>query len=147
MVPILALKFLHILSASLWIGTAFFWPSALRRALAAGATEIPAALATAQSGFRLDLGAGLATVATGLVYASPLNPVPVRAGILVGLTLALLRLVLLLVLARPALRRISNAAGAGDLAAARAAGKRIPAYAGTAHLLWLLALVTMVFPL
>ena len=143
----LALRFLHVLSAALWMGSGLFWPGALRRALALGAPHPSPALAQARTGLGLDLGAGVATVVTGLVYASPLGGVSMRAGILLGLTLALVRLALLFALARPSLRRAANEVGAGDLEAARAASKRLPAYAGGAHLLWLLALACMVFPI
>ncbi len=147
MILSVALRFLHVLAASLWMGSGLFWPGALRRALALGPPHPAPALAQARTALGLDLGAGVATLTTGLVYASPLGGLPVRAGILVGLALALARLALLFALARPALRRAADAAGAGDLQGARAASRRLPAYAGSAHLLWLLALVCMVFPI
>ncbi len=141
----LALRFFHILAAALWMGSVLFWPGALRRALALGAQHAPPALAQARVGLGLDLGAGLATLVTGLVYASPVGIVPVPPLVFVGLALALVRLALLFAIARPALRRAGAAVAAGDLEGARAAAKRFAAYAGSAHLLWLLALVTMVF--
>ena len=144
----LVLRFFHVLASALWFGTALFWPGALRRALAAG-TQAPApaaALSQARAGAGLDLWVGVATVATGTVYLSPAGGVPFRMGLGLGLGLALLRIVLLLALVRPALRRVAEAVGAGDLGAARTAAKALPAYAGTAHLLWLLALACMIFP-
>lgn len=143
----IVLRFLHVLSAALWMGSGLFWPGALRRALALGPPHPAPALAQARVGLGLDLGAGVATALTGLVYASPLGGVPMRAGILVGLLLALARLALLVALARPALRLASDAVARGDLEAARAASKKLPAYSGSAHLLWLAALIAMVFPL
>lgn len=143
----LVLRFLHILSASLWMGSGLFWPGSLRRALALGPPHPAPALSQAQVGLGLDLGAGVATVVTGLLYASPLGGVSMRAGILVGLLLALGRLALLVALARPALRLASDALARGDVEAARGASKKLPAYSGSAHLLWLAALVAMVFPL
>jgi len=142
----LVLRFFHVLAAAVWFGSALFWPGALRRALAPGAPAPAQELAQARAGVGLDLGIGLATLATGIVYMSPAGGVPFRMGLGLGLGLALLRIVLLLALARPALRRIAEATAAGDLGAARAAAKALPAYAGTAHLLWLLALACMVFP-
>ncbi len=141
----LALRFLHVLSAALWMGSGLFWPGALRRALALGSPHPSPALAQASTGLGLDFGAGVATVVTGLLYASPLGGGPMRAGILLGLTLALVRLALLFALARPSLRRVADAVGVGDIENARAASRRLPAYAGSAHLLWLLALAAMVF--
>lgn len=141
----LTLRFLHVLSAALWMGSGLFWPGALRRALALGPPHPAPALAQARAGLGLDLASGAATVVTGLVYASPLGGVSMRAGILVGLALALARLALLFAMARPALQRAAEALARGDLEAARAASKRLPAYSGSAHLAWLLALVAMVF--
>jgi len=142
----LCLRFLHILSAALWMGSGLFWPGALRRALLVEPPHPGPALEQAHAGAGLDLGAGLAVLVTGLAYASPLGGVPLRAGILLGLLLALARLVLVAVLARPALRRVKSALGEGDLASARAASRKLLGYSGSAHLLWLLALVAMVFP-
>jgi hypothetical protein len=141
-----ALRFLHILSAALWMGAALSWPGALRRALRLGPPHPAPALAQARAALGLDLGAGLATLVTGLLYASPLGGVSLRIGILIGLALALARLALLVALARPTLRVVSDRVAGGDLEGARGASRRMAAYTGTAHLLWLLALATMVFP-
>jgi hypothetical protein len=143
----LTIRFLHVLSAALWLGAALSWPGALRRALRLGPPHPAPALAQARVGLGLDLGAGLATVATGLVHASPFGGGPLRIGIVVGLAVALARLALLVALARPTLRAVSDDVAAGDLDAARGAARRLPAYTGTAHLLWLIALVVMVYPL
>lgn len=144
----LVVRFLHILSAALWMGAVLYWPGALRRALKAAGPPLPeAALAQARVGLGLDLGAGLATLATGLVYASPWGVGRIRFGLILGLTFALARLVLLVVLARPSLHATSEAVAAGNLDLARGASRRLPAYTGMAHLLWLFALVTMVFPI
>ncbi len=140
----LVLRFLHILAAALWLGSALFWPGGVRRALALGGPPVAPALAQARVALGLDLGAGLATIATGalLVVVAGAHQLTVAAGLLV----ALLRLALLLALARPAVARAGAAASAGDLERARAAARKIPAYAGIAHLLWAVALAAMVFP-
>jgi hypothetical protein len=143
----LCLRFLHILAAALWMGAGLFWPGALRRSLLIERPEKGPALVQAKAGSALDLGAGLAVLVTGLAYASPLGGAPMRLGIALGLVLALARLVLILAMARPALKRTEAALDVGDLARARASAKRLLGYAGSAHLLWLLALVTMVFPI
>ena len=137
-------RFLHILSAALWMGAALYWPGDLRRALEAGAGAPTVALRRARSALALDLGAGGATFLTGgalLSFASPS-----AFTVWVGLSAILVRVALLLALARPAVRRIDAAAQAGDLVGAKLAAKRIAAYAGVAHLLWLIALAAMVFP-
>jgi hypothetical protein len=141
----LALRFLHLLSASLWIGSALSWPGALRRALAAAQPEPGPALAQARTGVALDLAFGIATVATGLLYMA-MGEIPLRHGLEAGFGFAVIRIVLLLVQARPALRAAAQGVAAGDLERARGAARRLPAYAGAAHLLWLLALVCMVWP-
>ncbi len=136
-------RFLHILCAALWMGAALYWPGDLRRALDAGAPGV--ALRRASGALALDGGAGLATILTGGLLASVggANVVTMWGG----LALAAVRLALLLLLARPAVARVASAATAGDLTGARAAAKGAAAYAGIAHLLWLLALAAMVFPL
>ncbi|GEJ59510.1 hypothetical protein [Anaeromyxobacter diazotrophicus] len=142
----LVLRFLHVLAAAVWIGSALFWPGAVRRAVAAAPAQPPSpALALARSGLALDLAFGLATIATGLLYLA-MGEVPIRHGIEAGMLFALLRLALLSALARPALRGVTEGLAAGDLELARAASRKLPAYAGAAHLLWLLALIGMVWP-
>jgi len=141
----LVLRFLHILSAALWMGSSLFWPGALRRALFQEPPQAGPALEQAQAALGLDLGAGLAVLVTGLAYASPLGGVTLRLGILLGLLFALFRLALLVFLARPTLGRVRAALAAGEYAPARAASRRLLGYSGSAHLLWLLALVAMVF--
>lgn len=142
----LVLRFLHVLAAAVWIGSALFWPGAVRRAVAAAPGQAPApALALARTGLALDLAFGLATVATGLLYLA-LGEVPIRHGLEAGLLFAIVRLALLLALARPALRGVADGVASGDLERARGAARKLPAYAGAAHLLWLLALAGMVWP-
>ncbi|HEX8910336.1 MAG TPA: hypothetical protein VF805_14120 [Anaeromyxobacteraceae bacterium] len=141
----LVLRFLHILSASLWIGSALSWPGALRRALADTPPRAEPALAQARTGLALDLAFGLATLATGVLYMAIVE-IPLRHGFEAGFGLAVLRIVLLFALARPALSGIAQGLAAGDAGRARAAARKLPAYAGAAHLLWLLALVGMVWP-
>jgi len=141
----LALRFLHVLAAALWMGAALWWPGVLRRALAGDPAHASGPLALAGQCTRVDLVAGLATIGTGLLYASPLGGVAPRAGIYLGLALAVTRVGLLFGLALPALRQVSAALAGGDAATARSASRRLPAYAGSAHLIWLLALAVMVF--
>jgi hypothetical protein len=141
-------RFLHILCAALWMGAALYWPGDLRRALDAGGAAPGVALRRASGALALDGIAGLATILTGGFLASRYGADVVRPLTMWGgLALAVARLALLLLLARPAVQRVAAAASAGDVARARASAKGIAAYAGVAHLLWLLALVAMVFPL
>ena len=142
---LLALRFLHILSSAAWFGAALFWPGAIRRALAGDSpAHAQAALAQARTALRLDLWAGVVTILSGGAYAASLGAV--RHGIWIGAALALVRVGLLLAMAAPALRRVASAVEGGDRASATVAARRLPAYAGAAHLLWLVALLTMVLP-
>jgi hypothetical protein len=136
------LRFLHILSAALWIGAALYWPGDLKRALEAGTPDL--ALRRARSALGLDLGAGVSTILTGGALAGVAGASVVTMW--AGLAFALTRVVLLFALARPAVARAAAGAAAGDLPRARAAAKGANAYAGVAHLLWVLALAAMVFP-
>ena len=138
------LRFVHILSAALWMGSALYWPGDLRRALEAGGGAPALALRRARGALGLDLAAGVATIVTGGAVAGVGGARELTMW--GGLALAAARVALLLALARPALRRVDAAAQAGDLARAKLAAKRIAAYAGAAHLLWLIALAAMVFP-
>ena len=143
------LRFLHIVSAALWVGAALYWPGDLRRAVEAGAGAPELALRRARGALGLDLGAGLATLLSGGAYAGLLGADGMTvSGITMwgGLSLGLARLALLAALARPSVRRAEAAARGGDLARARGAAKGVAAYAGVAHLLWLLALAAMVLP-
>jgi hypothetical protein len=137
-------RYLHILSAALWLGAALYWPGDLRRALDAGGVAPTLALRRARAALGLDLGAGVAVFLTGGGLAS--MHLGNRLTMWGGLALVLTRVVLLFALARPAVRRASAAADGGDLPRARAAAKGVAAYAGIAHLVWAVALALMVFP-
>jgi len=143
----LVIRFLHLLAAALWMGAALWWPGALRRALAGDLAHAGGALGQARRGTRVDLIAAVTTIATGLLYLWILPPrgAGTGAGIWLGGGLAVARVGMLYGMALPALRQVEAAVGAGDSAAALATSRRLPAYAGAAHLTWLLALAAMVF--
>jgi len=140
------LLFLHVVSVALWLGAAVFVSGDIRRTLSLGPPHLVPMLARARSGLRLDLIAGIAALATGLVLASPLGGTRLRAGIFIGLGLALVRFALLLAVSRPTLGRIAAAVEAGRGADATAGARRLSAVQGVSHLLWILALATMIFP-
>lgn len=142
----LPLLFLHILAASTWLGAALWTAGDVRRTLAQGQPFVHALAQRSRPAMRLDLWSGLATLVTGSALVGILYAGMPRAGILAGFAAAALRLVLLLAVTVPALRRLEGAVSAGDLAAAAVPARRMAMISGIGHLLWVIALAGMVFP-
>lgn len=139
------LLFLHILSAAAWLAAALWVPGDVRRTLALGRPAVDALAARARPAFALDLAAGLATIVTGLAILG-VDRVRPRTGIEIGLTVSIVRFLLVLLAMRPAWRTIeAELAGGGDPAKAAPAAKRLGMFARIAHALWLVALAGMVF--
>lgn len=140
------LVFLHVLSTSIWIASALWLAGDVRRTLGAGRPEAAALQARFRPALGLDVAAGLATLATGalLVWQQALG-MP-RPGITAGIVLTLARLGVLAAMRR-AFRGIVARLAAGEPVAADDAGaRRMSMLSGIAHLLWVLALAGMVFP-
>jgi hypothetical protein len=138
-------RFLHVLSASAWLGAALWVAGDVRRTLALGRPHLAALPARVSPALSLDVWLGLATIVTGLLVLllQGLHP-PV--SIMIGFTLALLRLLLVAFALRPAWTRLRARIEAGDeVPAGDPAPKRLGMFSGIAHLLWLGALATMVF--
>lgn len=142
----LVLRFVHILSASTWLGAALWTAGDVRRTLAQGQPFVNALAARSRPAMRLDLWAGIATIVTGSALVGMLYAGMPRTGILVGFGAAALRLVLLLAVTAPALNRLQAAVASGDLAATALPAKRLAMISGIGHLLWVVALAGMVFP-
>lgn len=137
--------FLHVLSAATWLGAALWVPGDVRRTLARGRAEAEASTRRARPALALDLWAGLATLATGVVAIGLEGGSP-RGGVMVGFAAVALRLGLFALALRPAYRRVEAAVGAGDVAAAEAPARRLSMLSGIGHLLWVVALAGMVAP-
>jgi hypothetical protein len=141
------LRFLHILSASAWLGATLWVAGDVRRTLALGRPHpapLPARIAPA---IGLDLGAGVATLVTGLAVMFYVGGHP-RTGIMIGFALTLVRIAVVAAGLRPAWKRLATRLAAGeDVPAADGAARRMAMFSGIAHTLWLLALATMVFPI
>ncbi len=146
MTTMLVVRFLHILSAAAWLGAALWTPGDVKRAIALGKPFTDALPRRARPALSLDLWTGVATLLTGIAYIALEGGVP-RTGVLVGFGAVLVRLGVLTLGMRPAYRRVEVAVAAGDPAAAEAPARRLGMFGGIGHLLWLIALGGMVFPL
>ncbi|BDG09455.1 hypothetical protein [Anaeromyxobacter paludicola] len=141
------LRLLHVLSMAAWLGAAIYVPGDVRRTLALGPPHTVPLLARVRAALRLDLAAGVATVLTGVLLASPLGQVGgIGAGVIVGTLLGLLLLGLVAGVLMPAWKKIELAIeSGGGTAGTEGAVKRLAALGGVAHLIWLLALVAMLW--
>lgn len=141
------LRFLHILSASAWLGATLWVAGDVRRTLAHG-RPYPAGLAARVGpAIGLDVAMGLATVVTGLLVLTYQGLHP-RTGIMIGFALSVVRIGVVLAGLRPAWLAISARLAAGeDVPPADAPVRRIAMWSGMAHMLWVVALATMVFPI
>ncbi|WP_242395215.1 hypothetical protein [Anaeromyxobacter oryzisoli] len=138
------LLFLHVLSASAWLGAALWVPGDVRRTLARGHPHVEPLAERVGAALGLDLAAGLATVVTGLALWG-YQGFAHRAGIELGFAAAIVRLLVGWFAVRPAWGTIQAAlAPSADLAAADPPARRLGMLAGIAHLLWLVALAGMI---
>ena len=142
---VLALRFLHILSASTWLGASVWAAGDVRRTLALGRPHTDALTARVRPALALDFWSGLATLATGVIYAGLLYGGAPPPGIMVGLVAVLLRLGLQVGVLMPASRRLQVALQGADAAAAAPLAKRMGMISGIGHLLWVIALAGMVW--
>ncbi|HZZ86155.1 MAG TPA: hypothetical protein VFE30_16620 [Anaeromyxobacteraceae bacterium] len=140
------LRVLHVLSMAAWVGAAMYVPGDVKRSLALGPPHTVPLLGRVSLALRLDLFAGIATVITGALLASPLGQTGMSAGVIVGAVLGLALLAIVLGVLMPAWKRIAVAIEAGGgTEGTEAAVKKLAAFGGVAHLLWLLALVAMLW--
>jgi hypothetical protein len=138
-------RFLHVLSASAWLGAALWVAGDVRRTLTLGRPHLAALPARVAPAISLDLGLGVATLVTGtlVLLLQGLHP---GASIMAGFALTLARLLVVAFALRPAWRRLAARIAAGDaVSATDPAPKRIGMFSGIAHTLWLLALAAMIF--
>jgi hypothetical protein len=135
------LRFLHIAATATWIGAAIWVPGDVRRTIARGPPHTDLLAPRIDAALKLDVWAGVASILTGLVLMLAIGGHP-ETRIIVGLLLALVLLTLVAFGILPAWRRIRGSlATDGDAGAV----KKLAAFNGIAHALWLAALATMVF--
>jgi hypothetical protein len=140
------LRFLHILSASAWLGATLWVAGDVRRTLGVGPAQATTLQARVGPALSLDVGAGAATILFGLLLIATRGGVP-RIGIVVGLALALARIAVVPAALRPAWRSLEGRLAAGqNVAANDGSVKRMAMWSGIGHALWVAALATMVFP-
>jgi len=138
-------RFLHVLSASAWLGAALWVAGDVRRTLALGRPHLAALPARVSPALSLDVWLGVATIVTGLLVLAGQGVHP-PTSIMIGFTLALLRLLLVAFALRPAWNRLRARIEAGaEVPAGDPAPRRLAMFSGIAHLLWLGALATMIF--
>jgi hypothetical protein len=138
-------RFLHVLSASAWLGAALWVAGDVRRTLALGKPHLAALPARISPALSLDVWLGLATLVTGLLVLllQGLHP---GTNIMIGFALTLVRIGLVAFALRPAWNRLRSRIEAGEaVPASDATPKRLGMFSGIAHLLWLGALATMIF--
>ncbi len=140
------LRLLHVLSMAAWLGAAMFVPGDVRRTLALGPPHTVPLLARVRLALRLDLAAGIATLVTGALLASPLGQTGKGAGVLAGTVLGLALLGIVAGVLMPAWKRVSTAIEAGGgTAGVEGAVKKLAIFGGVAHLVWLAALLAMLW--
>lgn len=133
-------RFLHIALTAAWLGAALWVPGDVRRTLSRGAPHTDALASRVDGALKLDLWAGIGSVLTGLVLMGMYGHPPVR--LMIGMALALVLLGLVAFGMMPAWRRVkASLATGGDPGAV----KRLAAFGGIGHTLWIATLATMVF--
>jgi len=141
------LLFLHVLSISTWIAAALWVAGDVRRALAMGRPHADVLSTRVNPALGLDAIAGLATLVTGGLLLWEMGMGHPRAGIAAGIVFALLRLGLLAGMRRAWRGLLARIRSGEAIAVGDPAARRMAKLARFAHLLWLLALAGMVFPI
>jgi len=139
------LRFLHILTGAAWLGAALWVAGDVRRTLALGPPHLAGLAARVNPALGLDLWAGVATVLLGLVYMLWIGGHP-GVGVMIGFTLALLRVAVTAAFVRPAWNKVAARIAAGEAVPATDPGARkLGMWSGIGHGLWLAILASMVF--
>jgi hypothetical protein len=140
-------RFLHIAFMAAWLGASLWVAGDARRSLGAGRAEALGFLARARTALLADRAAGGVTILTGLALIHFAHAWPLRTGLWVGITLALVRAGLTDAVLAPTLRKISEGLAAGaEPATLLPLARKMAAVSGVGHLAWLLALAGMALP-
>ena len=137
------LKLLHILSMAAWLGAAMWVPGDVKRSLARGGPHLGPLAERTGPAIRVDLWAGVATVATGLALMWRRGWLA-RGEMWVGAALGMVLLALVAAVLVPTWSRMESRIRADDAAGAGTAAPRLAVATGVGHLLWLVALSLMV---
>jgi hypothetical protein len=141
------LKLIHVLSMATWLAASLWLAGDARRSLSAGAGEARAFLGRARAALRLDRIAAGMTILTGLSLLHFAQAWPPRAGLWLGIVLAVVRAGLTDAVIGPAVRRIgAGLEGGQEPAALLPVARRLAAVSGAGHVAWLGALTGMLLP-
>jgi hypothetical protein len=142
-----ALRLLHVLSMATWLAASLWLAGDARRSLSAGAAEARGFLVRASAALRLDRIAGGLTILTGLALLHFAQAWPPRAGLWLGIVLAVVRAGLTDAVVAPAVRTISAGLEAGQAPSGLLpVARRMAAISGAGHVAWLGALSGMLLP-
>jgi hypothetical protein len=142
-------KLLHVISMATWLAAALWLAGDARRSLAAGPDAARAFVGRAMRSLGLERVAGALTIVTGLALLHFAGVWPnVRAGLWLGMAMAVLRAALTDAAMFPTVRRIQARLATGaDPVALEPLAAKLATFSKAGHLLWLLALSGMVLPL
>ncbi len=138
--------FLHLLAISAWIAAVLWVSGDVKRTVALGRPHVDALASRIRPAFGLDSIAAIATFASGILIMWGQGFVPPRAGVSAGILFAAVRGGVLAYLRR-SVRAVIGRVQAGEaVSPADPVVRRMGILSGIAHLLWLLALAGMIFP-
>lgn len=144
----LVLRYLHIATAAGWLAATAAVASDLWHVPEPGGMFSGLLVKKVGTGLRRDLFAGITTLVTGLALASPLGaPTPPRMGVMVGLGITVLLLGLIGFVAIPEWKRVSACLESKEVNEDLSKSiQKLRLFIIASHLLWLVALATMVYP-
>jgi len=138
-------RLLHVVSMATWLAASLWLAGDARRSLAQGAAEARAFILRARGALQLDRLAGAATILTGTALLHFAHAWPPRAGLVLGMVLAVVRAGITDAVLSPGVRTIAAGLEAGQPPEALApAARRLAGISGAGHLAWLGALVGMI---
>ena len=145
LVLLAAFRLLHVVSMATWLAASLWLAGDARRSLAGGgAGEARAFVARARAALRLDRIAGAATIVSGGALLHFAHAWPPRAGLVLGMALAVVRAGLTDAVLAPGVRSIAAGLEGGEPPASLAPrARRLAAVSGVGHLAWLGALAGM----
>lgn len=142
---VVALTAVHIAIAAAWFGHKLLIPGDIRRSAGAGKAQSEAFLARLRRAQGFGILTGLGTVLSGVVLAWVVGVESVGPGVWVGAGLVAAAIALGAIVARPASRRLDAAVKAGDRVGANRAGAQVGRVLEIESVLWLGALIAMVW--
>lgn len=140
---ILVLTIAHVAIAAAWFGHKLLLPGDIRASVHAGQAEAGDLVLRLRRAARLGILTGLGTLVSGAALMWAVGVGTVSFWIWIGLALVISALVVGVLVARPAYKRLTTAVESGDRVAATVEGRQIGRALAAESLLWLGALTTM----